>query len=110
MEPRLEPVRAVCELLGDPQHAYPVVHLTGTNGKTSTARIIERLLREHNLRTGRLTSPHLHTVTERIALDGVPMPDAAFADVFEEVAPLVAMVDGRLAGRGEPPLTYFEVL
>lgn len=110
MQPRLEPVRAVCDLLGDPQGAYPVVHLTGTNGKTSTARIIERLLREHNLRTGRLTSPHLHSVTERIALDGVPMADADFADVFEEVAPLVAMVDGQLAGRDEPPLTYFEVL
>ena len=110
MEPRLEPVRAVCELLGDPQHAYPVIHLTGTNGKTSTARVIERILREHNLRTGRLTSPHLHSVTERISLDGVPMPDGAFADVFEEVAPLIAMVDGQLRGRDEAPLTYFEVL
>ncbi len=110
MEPRLEPVRAVCELLGDPQRAYPVIHLTGTNGKTSTARMIERLLREHNLRTGRFTSPHLHTVTERISIDGHPMSDAAFADTWDEVAPLLAMVDGKLAGQGEPALTYFEVL
>jgi len=110
MQPRLEPVRAVCELLGDPQLAYPVIHLTGTNGKTSTARIIERLLREHNLRTGRYTSPHLHSVTERISIDGSPIPDAAFADTWEEVAPLVAMVDGQLAAREEPALTYFEIL
>ena len=110
MEPRLEPVRAVCELLGDPQRAYPVIHLTGTNGKTSTARMIERLLREHNLRTGRFTSPHLHTVTERISIDGHPISDAAFADTWDEVAPLLAMVDGKLAGQGEPALTYFEVL
>jgi dihydrofolate synthase/folylpolyglutamate synthase len=110
MEPRLEPVRAVCELLGDPQRAYPVIHLTGTNGKTSTARMVERLLREHNLRTGRFTSPHLHTVTERISIDGHPIRDAAFADTWDEVAPLLAMVDGRLAAQGEPALTYFEVL
>jgi dihydrofolate synthase/folylpolyglutamate synthase len=110
MEPRLEPVRAVCELLGDPQRAYPVIHLTGTNGKTSTARMVERLLREHNLRTGRFTSPHLHSVTERISVDGRPLPDAVFADTWEEVAPLAAMVDGRLVADGEPPLTYFELL
>ncbi len=110
MQPRLDPVRAVCELLGDPQRAHPVIHLTGTNGKTSTARMVERLLREHNLRTGRFTSPHLHTVTERISIDGRPVPDSVFADTWDEVAPLVAMVDGRLLADDEPALTYFEVL
>ncbi|HZI97791.1 MAG TPA: Mur ligase family protein [Actinomycetales bacterium] len=110
MEPRLEPVRRVCELLGDPQRAFPVVHLTGTNGKTSTARIVERLLREHNLRTGRFTSPHLTSVNERISVDGVPLTPDAFADVHEEVAPFVAIVDGELFRAGEPALTYFEVL
>jgi dihydrofolate synthase/folylpolyglutamate synthase len=110
MQPRLEPVRAVCELLGDPQRAYPVIHLTGTNGKTSTARMVERLLREHNLRTGRFTSPHLHSVTERISVDGRPIDDGAFADTWDEVAPLAAMVDGRLLADGEPALTYFELL
>ena len=59
MRPRLEPTRLAVELMGNPQHAYPVIHLTGTNGKTSTARIIERILREMGLRTGRVTSPHL---------------------------------------------------
>lgn len=110
MQPRIEPVRAVCELLGDPQRAYPVIHLTGTNGKTSTARIVERLLREHNLRTGRYTSPHLHSVTERISIDGRPISDRAFADTWDEIAPIVAIVDGRLAADGEPALTYFELL
>lgn len=110
MQPRLEPVRRVCELLGDPQKAYPVIHLTGTNGKTSTARIIERLLREHNLRTGRFTSPHLSSVTERISVDGVPLSAKAFADVYDEVAPFVAIVDGELRRAGQPSLTYFEVL
>ena len=100
MEPRLEPVRALCELLGDPQRSYPVIHLTGTNGKTSTARMIERLLREHNLRTGRFTSPHLHVLNERISIDGRPISDEALADTWDEVAPLVAMVDGQLASQG----------
>ena len=98
MEPRLEPVRAVCELLGDPQRAYPVIHLTGTNGKTSTARMVERLLREHNLRTGRFTSPHLHSVTERISVDGRPLPTSVFADTWDEVAPLRR--DGRRPAGG----------
>ena len=110
MEPRLDPVRRLCELLGDPQRAYAVVHLTGTNGKTSTARIVERLLREHNLRTGRFTSPHLTSVNERISIDGVPLSPDAFADAHEEIAPFVAIVDGELRRAGEPPLTYFEVL
>ncbi len=110
MQPRLDPVKALCELLGDPQRSYPVIHLTGTNGKTSTARAIERLLREHNLRTGRFTSPHMHVLNERISIDGRPISDEALADTWDEVAPLVAMVDGRLAADGEPPMTYFEVV
>ena len=72
-EPTLDRVREVCELLGDPQRAYRVVHVTGTNGKTSTARMIESLVREQGLRTGRFTSPHLTSVTERIAIDGEPI-------------------------------------
>src|SRR5665811_2352971 len=67
--PTLDRVQQVCELLGDPQLAYRVVHVTGTNGKTSTTRMIERLVREHGLRTGRFTSPHLTSVTERIAIE-----------------------------------------
>ena len=66
--PSLGRIRALTELLGDPQHAYPVIHLTGTNGKGSTAAMIESLLRALGLRTGRFTSPHLMTVNERIAI------------------------------------------
>jgi len=110
VQPRLGPVRDVLELLGDPQRAYPVIHLTGTNGKTSTARFAERLLREMNLRTGRFTSPHLTSVTERISIDGEPISDEGFVAVHEDVAPYLAIVDGRLRQAGEVPLTYFEAL
>jgi len=109
IDPTLERVRQVCELLGDPQHAYKVVHLTGTNGKTSTSRMVERLVREHGLRTGRFTSPHLTRVTERIAIDGQPISDERFVEVWQDVAPYVHLVDQRSAERGEPRLSFFEV-
>ncbi|HET7414145.1 MAG TPA: folylpolyglutamate synthase/dihydrofolate synthase family protein [Arthrobacter sp.] len=110
MEPRLDPLFRVMELLGDPQKAYPVIHLTGTNGKTSTARIIEAGLRAHGLRTGRYTSPHLVKVTERISLDGEPVEDATFVRIWDEIHPILQMVDGELDDAGEPRLTYFECL
>ncbi|HPM51860.1 MAG TPA: Mur ligase family protein, partial [Rhodoglobus sp.] len=65
-QPRLEPTRRVTELLGDPQRSYPIIHVTGTNGKTSTSRIAESILRAYGLRTGLMTSPHLVRVNERI--------------------------------------------
>ena len=68
LEPSLDRIAAVMNLLGDPQHAFPAIHITGTNGKTSTTRMIERMLREMGLSTGRFTSPHLHDIRERIAL------------------------------------------
>src|ERR1700752_2845439 len=70
LEPSLDRIRAFTELLGDPQRAYPVIHLTGTNGKTSTSRMIDTLLRALELRTGRFTSPHIERMTERISLAG----------------------------------------
>jgi dihydrofolate synthase/folylpolyglutamate synthase len=108
--PSLDRIAAVCELLGDPQKAFRVVHLTGTNGKTSTTRMVERLLREHGLRTGRFVSPHLSDVAERIALDGEPIGPQRFVEVYEEVLPYVELVDARSAERGEPRMTFFEVL
>ena len=68
LDPTLDRIEAFLELLGDPQRTYPVIHLTGTNGKTSTTRLVDSLLTEAGLRTGRITSPHLHTMRERIAL------------------------------------------
>ena len=108
--PSLDRIAAVTELLGDPQHAFGVVHLSGTNGKSSTTRMVERLLREHGLRTGRFVSPHLNDVRERICLDGVPLDPARFVEVYGEVLPYVDLVDKRSAEAGEPRLTFFEVL
>jgi dihydrofolate synthase/folylpolyglutamate synthase len=105
IDPTLARVQGVCELLGDPQKAYRVVHLTGTNGKTSTSRMVERLLREHGLRTGRFTSPNLTRVTERIAIDGEPISDERFVEVWQDVH----MVDAREQAEGRPRLSFFEV-
>lgn len=98
-------IQRLLDLLGDPQRAFPSIHLTGTNGKTSTARMIDSLLRAHGLHTGRYTSPHLATVRERISLDGEPVGEERFVAVYGEVAPLAELVD-----RGsDQPLTYFEM-
>ncbi|WBL18414.1 bifunctional folylpolyglutamate synthase/dihydrofolate synthase [Citricoccus sp. NR2] len=110
MEPRMEPMRRIMELLGEPQRSAPVIHLTGTNGKTSTARMIEALLRAHGLRTGRYTSPHLVSVTERICLDGEPVEEETFVRVWNEILPLVTLVDAELIEAGENRLTYFEAV
>ena len=108
--PSTDRIAAVCGLLGDPQKAFRAVHLTGTNGKTSTTRLVERLLREHGLRTGRFTSPHLLEVRERIAVDGEPLPADRFVETFDDVIPYVDLVDARSASAGEPRMTFFEVL
>jgi dihydrofolate synthase/folylpolyglutamate synthase len=110
LEPSLDRIAAVMELLGDPQHAFPVIHVTGTNGKTSTTRIIEAMLREMGLSTGRFTSPHLHNLRERIALNGNPIDAERFIASYEDVAPFIDMVDARSAADGSPRMTYFEVV
>jgi dihydrofolate synthase/folylpolyglutamate synthase len=110
VQPRVERTRRVLELLDDPQRTYRVVHVTGTNGKTSTSRIIESLVRAHGLRTGLFTSPHLERFTERIMVDGEPVADAAVADAWDEIAPFVDLVDAELAASGDAPLTFFELL
>jgi len=108
--PRLAPTRRGAELLGDPQRSYAIIHVTGTNGKTTTSRITESILRAYGLRTGLLTSPHLVRVNERIMIDGHPISDRALADNWADIAPYVLMVDAELAANGEDPLTYFEAL
>ncbi|MGO1973484.1 MAG: bifunctional folylpolyglutamate synthase/dihydrofolate synthase [Propionibacteriaceae bacterium] len=106
--PSLGRIAAVCELLGDPQHAMPVIQVTGTNGKGSTAIMIESLLRATGLRTGRFSSPHLSDVTERIAIDGAPISRERFAEVWQDVEPYVQMVDEqRIDGVA---MTFFEVI
>ena len=108
--PRLHATRRVVELLGDPQRMFGVIHLAGTNGKTSTARMIDSLLRAHGLRVGLMTSPHLHVLNERIVIDGQPISDQALADNWADVEPFITMVDAELVANAEPPLTYFEAL
>jgi dihydrofolate synthase / folylpolyglutamate synthase len=109
IEPSLDRIRALTDLLGDPQRAYPVVHVAGTNGKTSTTRMIDALLAEAGLRTGRYTSPHLQRATERITLDGSPITRERYVEVYREIQPYIELVD---AGRepGQPALSKFEVL
>lgn len=109
-QPRLEPARRVLDFLGDVQRTYPIIHITGTNGKTSTARMIEAILRALGLRTGLFTSPHLVSFAERIAIDGQPISGQALLATWAEVAPYVELVDTELSESGEPRLTFFEVL
>ncbi|MFD1713967.1 bifunctional folylpolyglutamate synthase/dihydrofolate synthase [Amnibacterium flavum] len=109
-QPRLEPVRRAVELLGDPHRAYPVIQIAGTNGKTSTSRIIDSLLRAHGLRPGLLTSPHLVEFNERIVIDGTPISDERLVANWRDIEPYLGIVDRDLELEGEPPLTYFEAL
>jgi dihydrofolate synthase/folylpolyglutamate synthase len=106
VDPSLDRIRALTGLLGDPQRAYPVIHITGTNGKTSTARMIETLLRVRGLRTGLFTSPHLVSMTERICVDGEPISEERFIEVYREIEPYLRLVD---EGK-QVPLSFFEVL
>ncbi|QYH37159.1 bifunctional folylpolyglutamate synthase/dihydrofolate synthase [Salinibacterium sp. M195] len=109
-QPRLEATRRALELIGDPQRTYPVIHITGTNGKTSTSRIVESILRAYGLRTGLMTSPHLVRVNERIVIDGRAISNRALAVNWADIRPFLLMVDAELAAKGEESLTYFEAL
>src|SRR3954462_13137540 len=106
LEPSLTRINALVDLLGAPHRAYPVVQVAGTNGKTTTARIVDELLRGFGLRVGRFPSPHLQSVRERIVLDGEPVSAARFVETYEDIAPYVEMVD---AG-SEVPMSFFEVM
>jgi dihydrofolate synthase/folylpolyglutamate synthase len=110
MEPRLAPLFRAMDVLGEPNKAVPIIHVTGTNGKTSTARMIEAGLRAHGLSTGRYTSPHLSKVTERISIDGHPVSDETVVRIWDEIRPYLQIVDDELTAAGEPRLTYFECL
>ncbi|MCC9310698.1 bifunctional folylpolyglutamate synthase/dihydrofolate synthase [Kitasatospora sp. RB6PN24] len=106
LEPSLDRIRALMDILGEPQQSYPTIHITGTNGKTSTARMIEQLLNAFELRTGRYTSPHVESVTERISLDGQPISEDRFVETYRDIEPYLRMVDEQ-----QPvALSFFEVL
>lgn len=107
---RVARVRAALDMLGNPHHGLQVVHVTGTNGKTSVARMAESLIREHGLRTGLFTSPHLTSVRERIQIDGQPIGQEDFIRLWLEVAPIIHLVDSRSQAQDGPRLSFFEVL
>lgn len=104
--PTLERIGALVELLGSPQVSYPVVHVTGTNGKTSVVRMVAALLAANGLSVGAFTSPHLGAVNERITWNGDPVPDAE----LDALLALVAAVEPELAGRGLDLPSWFEIL
>ncbi|MFE1962717.1 bifunctional folylpolyglutamate synthase/dihydrofolate synthase [Streptomyces sp. NPDC059479] len=106
LDPSVSRIAGLMDVLGDPQRTYPSIHITGTNGKTSTARMIEALLGAFDLRTGRYTSPHVQSITERISLDGAPVSAERFIETYEDIKPYVEMVDGMQEYR----LSFFEVL
>ncbi|MFJ8013955.1 bifunctional folylpolyglutamate synthase/dihydrofolate synthase [Streptomyces sp. NPDC096339] len=106
LEPSVTRIAALMDVLGEPQRAYPTIHVTGTNGKTSTARMIECLLNAFELRTGRYTSPHVQSITERISLDGAPIDAERFVETYHDIKPYVEMVDSSEEFR----LSFFEVL
>ncbi|HEU5159225.1 MAG TPA: folylpolyglutamate synthase/dihydrofolate synthase family protein [Streptosporangiaceae bacterium] len=94
------------DLLGAPQRTYPVIHVTGTNGKSSTVRLIDALLRERGLRVGSFTSPEMTTMRERIALDGQAIGERRFVETYEDILPYVRLIDDKHGVR----LSFFEVL
>ena len=109
IDPTLDRVKLALDILGDPQNAYPSIHITGTNGKTSTSRMIDSLLTAFGMKTGRFTSPHLLDVRERISLEGHPITREGFVRAWEDIAPYVGMVDERSQEEGGPRLSFFEV-
>lgn len=106
MAPTLHRIQALLDALDNPERKIPAIHITGTNGKTSVARIATSLLVAAGLKVGTYTSPHLESMTERIALNGEPITEEAFGDAFDHLAPYLRVVEDRLGEK----LTYFEVI
>ena len=106
INPTLERIALLADLLGSPQLSYPTIHIAGTNGKTTTTRLIDSLCFELGLRTGRFTSPHLESYLERISINGEPISEAAMITTYEDVAPYFQLVDERMSHR----LSFFEAI
>ncbi|OBF96299.1 dihydrofolate synthase [Mycobacterium sp. 852002-51152_SCH6134967] len=114
LEPSTTRISALLELLGSPQRGYPSIHIAGTNGKTSVARMVDALLTALHRRTGRTTSPHLQSAVERISIDGKPISPAAYVDTYREIEPFVHLVDQQseagVLGKAGPAMSKFEVV
>ena len=114
IEPSLSRITALMDLLGSPQCGYPSIHIAGTNGKTSVARMVDALLTALQRRTGRTTSPHLQSAVERIAIDGHPISPARYVDTYREIEPFVQIIDQQsqngVFGEAGPAMSKFEVV
>lgn len=106
IEPSLDRIEMLMDLLGNPERSFDVIHIAGTNGKSSTARMVDSLLRAFHRRVGLVTSPHLQRVTERIGIDGQPIHPRDYVRIWHEIKPFVEMVDAQ----SDVPMSKFEVL
>ena len=106
IEPSLDRIELLMDLLGHPERSFDVIHIAGTNGKSSTARMVDSLLRAFHRRVGLVTSPHLQRVTERIGIDGQPIHPRDYVRIWHEIKPFVEMVDAQ----SDVPMSKFEVL
>jgi dihydrofolate synthase/folylpolyglutamate synthase len=104
--PTLERIAALTDILGSPQLTYPTIHVGGTNGKTSTSRMIDSLLFEMGLRTGRFTSPHLESYLERISINGQPISAAELIFSYNDISPYLDLIDSKF----ENPISFFEAI
>lgn len=109
IEPSLTRISALMDLLGSPQRNYPAIHVAGTNGKTSVTRMIDALMTQLHRRTGRTTSPHLQLATERISIDGSPIPVRTYVDTYREIEPYILMIDRQSEAAAGPAMSKFEV-
>lgn len=106
----LDRMEYILDILGHPEQSMRVIHVTGTNGKGSTARMAEALCRAYGLRTGLYTSPHLQRINERIMIDGNEISDDAFIELWCQMKDIIAMVDARMDELNKPHMSFFEVL
>jgi len=104
--PTLDRISALTDILGSPQLAYPTIHIGGTNGKTSTSRMIDSILFEMGLRTGRFTSPHLESYLERISINGQPINAAELIFSYNDISPYLDLMDSKF----ENPISFFEAI
>jgi len=104
--PTTERIAALVDILGSPQLTYPTIHVGGTNGKTTTSRMIDSLLFAHGLRTGRFTSPHLETYRERIAINGQPIDPKDLIFAYNDIAAYLDLMDSKF----ENPISFFEAV
>ena len=106
IEPSLDRIAALVDALGSPQLSFPTIHIGGTNGKTSTSRMVDALLTELDYRTGRFTSPHLESFLERISIKGAPISAAELIATYNDIALYLDLIDSR----SEHPISYFEAV